>query len=478
MPAIVSSTPSTTEATKKGDLEYSPLALLKGLPIWLWKDRIFGKCFEPTDRADRRSMVQALLVSRNMFAASAGALYSKVPVKGLSYSANKQLFENCILKSNLSSRELKGRHYGSMIRVLNLDEMHPKFVEKKVNDTNLQAILTLCTCLQGIAIPFSRRQPPKQLSGKQSKREAPEKSASSENQVNVTDCTLRSIAKITNEVHISTLKLDNVYDFSIAELENLLKRTFDLQFLQLQGRFSPKGTTPKEFGSSLARALVNSGAAKRLKSIHLSDLMFDAESWTSLWKSIGKANRLTHVSLTNVPTASQLVSALCTLNGGISQNLVSFTSIMTGIADENDQIGDAPFCSEFLVHESKVGSPNLRVLNIQYSKLTDACLRTLSKYPPLALQSLTLLEAEIGDVLLLAETITNCPRLNWLDLTGCRKIQHNPNWASVFNQDPKHPSSDQDEEPWWMNDTNEFVIGTRRLQEIRDCTRKRQAGGT
>ncbi|KAJ3375442.1 hypothetical protein GGF31_004560 [Allomyces arbusculus] len=481
------------------------------LPVTLWELHIFTRCFDATDRRDRTALVAALRVSRAMFAAAAPALYARPPLARLSYQSTKRIFTDAILKSDRPDRAPKGRHYGRMVRELPLAECVVEFAEKKMTDANVHAIVSLCPDLERLSLPFSRTvaeaNHARRLSTtKKSPVLAAQEAASAAaaaagvfkspepvlrslgspdapnpgtptappappaDAPGLTDRTLHSVARVAGAGTLHTLVIDNVYDYSPAAVAHLVDHAPGLKRLELQARFAPRhgpaAGDKAQTGELLAEALVQGGAAGRLSYLALIEIEIPPGAWGNLMLAIGAAAELKSLHLSGVPLTPAAVGAL----GAVAPFLEDLSIAMGCVTDPSVVPDDAAVAAVV------VRMPHLRSISLQQTVVGDGVVAALIKSAPANLATVTLVEANVGNVVALGELAAACPKLGWVDLSGCPRVVNNRQWANVFNLDEAVNDYESDE-PWWVSDDKEFTVGPRRIQEMRDCHAKRTGRG-
>ncbi|KAI9179510.1 hypothetical protein H9P43_004836 [Blastocladiella emersonii ATCC 22665] len=480
---------------------------LKGLPVALWRDRIFRRYFDvANDRSERSALVKAAKASRGMFAAAAGALYASLPFASLSYNATKKVFTDAILKSDRPDRIAKGRHYGSMLRVLDLSRTAQEFADKKLTDANIHRVLTLAANLEEVSLPFSRR-PLEVAQMRKDRGEAPitppvarrasvisgtggdpNKSPPAEdlvsldaaikgatenvlpdaNKPGLTDRIIRSLSRIAVTGHLRSITLGNIHDFSADAPEHLFGQAPGLRVLKLQARFTPPAGAAT--GTTIAEALVRTGAVFRLRELHLTEVPIDGPAWSALMHALGSVNQLRVLALSGIQLSDAAVRVIGGAQGGPGPALRELNVSVENVIDTSALAGDAAWTAVL------AGCPQLRVLGLSHMPVTDAAVRALTANAPRHLKSLSVVEGDLADPMTLAALVAECPKLAWVDISGCARLRHNSTWAAVFNLPESANETNEDgEEPWWMADGDDLTMGARRLQEVRECAAKHRA---
>ncbi|KNE65400.1 hypothetical protein AMAG_11031 [Allomyces macrogynus ATCC 38327] len=503
--------PAAAAALPAADSRGPVATVLCKLPVSLWTSHIFTRCFDATDRRDRTSLVAALPTSRAMFAAAAPALYARPPLARLSYQSTKKFFTDALLKSDRPDRASKGRHYGRMVRDLPLAECVVEFAEKKMTDANVHAIVSLCPDLERLSLPFSRTvaearrasavklpSPPSQDSAAAAAAAAaaafksPEPvlrtlgSPVTDNTPNpgtptappappadapgLTDRTLHSVARVAGAGTLHTIVIDNVYDYSPAAVAHLVDHAPGLKRLELQARFAPRygpaAGDKARTGELLAEALVQGGAAGRLAYLALTEIEIPPGAWGNLMLAIGATAELRALHLSGVPLTPAAVGAL----GAVAPFLEDLSTAMGSVTDPSVVPDDAAVAAVV------ARMPHLRSISLQQTMVGDGVVAALVKAAPANLAAVTLVEANVSNVVVLGELAAACPKLGWMDLSGCPRVVNNRQWAHVFNLD-EAVNDDECDEPWWRSDDKEFTVGPRRIQEMRDCHAKRTGRG-
>ncbi|KNE66510.1 hypothetical protein AMAG_11643 [Allomyces macrogynus ATCC 38327] len=508
--ASVPGAPPAAVAVPAADPRGPVSSVLCTLPVTLWKSHIFTRCFDATDRRDRTSLVAALSASRAMFAAAAPALYARPPLARLSYQATKKIFTDAVLKSDRPDRAPKGRHYGRMVRDLPLAECVVEFAEKKMTDANVHAIVSLCPDLERLSLPFSRTvaeanharrlstakktpvpaavqdaaavaaaaafKSPEPVLRSLGSPDAPNPGtptappAPPADAPGLTDRALHSVARVAGEGTLHTLVIDNVYDYSPAAVAHLVDHAPGLKRLELQARFAPRhgpaAGDKARTGELLAEALVQGGAAGRLAYLSLTEIEIPLGAWGNLMLAIGASAELRSLHLSGVPLTPAAVGAL----GAVAPFLEDLSIAMGCVTDPSVVPDDAAMAAVV------VRMPHLRSISLQQTVVGDGVVAALVKAAPANLATVTLVEANVSNVVALGELAAACPKLGWMDLSGCPRVVNNRQWAKVFNLE-EAVNDDESGEPWWVSDDKEFTVGPRRIQEMRDCHAKRTGRG-
>ncbi|KAI9218874.1 hypothetical protein BC828DRAFT_387464 [Blastocladiella britannica] len=463
-----------------------------GLTAQFWRDRIFVRFFDPAkDRADRKSLYAALRCSRAMFAAAAGGLYHAPPLAGLSYEGSKAVFLRAILKSESSKRPEQGRHYGAMVRVLDLAGALPAFVDKKVSDVNMHSIAQKCPNLTKIVLPYSRRaidvaskygkakSDPKgplpsvhaQLASSSSKSGSPTSStttvASQPADISgLTDRTLWSLARVAAAPggKFSALHVTNIHDFTVGGFTRLMEAASStLTDLTMQERYAPAGST---LGTDIVSVLVSAQVTRTLRSLKLIEIPVAPIVWSGFLAASAVGRNLTVLHLAEVEATSDVVAPIVDVAPYLHQLHVSARPGPT-IAGDKDWV---PLMSALGLQ--------LRSLALTSVPVTDASLKCLVGRTP-KLRHLEITDAELSDPMVLAAVIGPLPTVSWIDVSANRRLQQNPRWALVYNKSFETGSAadpDTGDEPWWMEESDEqsMTFGFRKHAEVRAAWLARQ----